>query len=157
MSDETTTQETATGPRATRTVETVDSVEPELAQYVRRSALLLDPSFPQSGDRGPKERGQWTNDDQTITYMQQVEELDGDKRGIRTIRLLRHRLPGEPNEGALRVIAVGLANDAVLEVRWNIIVSATEVRGQDAELKVDGANKDKCIADFRECFGVPLS
>jgi hypothetical protein len=119
--------------------------------------LLLDPSFPQSGDRGPKERGQWTNDDQTITYMQQVEELDGDKRGIRTIRLLRHRLPGEPNEGALRVIAVGLANDAVLEVRWNIIVSATEVRGQDAELKVDGANKDKCIADFRECFGVPLS
>jgi hypothetical protein len=84
---------------------------------VRRSARSLDPEFPQHGTRGPNERGQWTNDDGTITYMQQVEEFDDAGRGIRTIRLIKHATPGGPNEGALRIVAVGLANDAMLELR----------------------------------------
>jgi hypothetical protein len=157
MSTETTTIEMATGPRATQIAETVDVVEPEFVSFVRRAARRLDPSFPQSGQLGPTERGQWTDDDQVVTLMQQVEEFDDDGRGIRTIRLVRTGVPGGPHDGAVRVIAVGLANDAALEVRWNITISATEVRGKSAQLKVDGARKDVCIAEFREWFGVTAS
>ena len=150
-------KEFSEGPRAIHTVETVDAVEPELVNLVRGYARWLDPSFPESGERGPKERGQWTNDDQVVTYMQQVEEFDGDGRGIRTIRLLRHAVEGGPNNGALRVIAVGLPEGSTLELRWNNVVSAEDVRGLSAELTVDGPNKDKCIAAFNEWFGVTTS
>lgn len=148
------TYEVAKGPRATRTVETIDAVEPELVTFVRASARSLDPSFPQSGTRGPKARGQWKDDDQVPTLMQQVEELDTQGRGIRMIRTVTTRTPGEPHEGAVRVIAVGLPNGARLEIWWDIILSATEVRGTSIELTVAGEGKQKCIADFHDWFGV---
>lgn len=56
--------------------------------------------------------------------------------------------------GAIRIIAVGAANDARLELRWNFVASLTEVRGTTAELTVDGARHSDCVADFRRCFDV---
>ncbi|HTL34380.1 MAG TPA: hypothetical protein VL326_14735 [Kofleriaceae bacterium] len=149
--------ETAAGPFATRIVETLDAVEPELVTFVRTWARYLDARDLAEGTRGPKERGQWVDDDGITTYMQQVEDFDADGRGIRTIRLLRHEVEGGPNEGALRVIAIGLANDAKLELRWNVIVSPEEVRGTSAELTAEGAGREQCIAAFRDQFDVPTS
>jgi hypothetical protein len=142
----------STGVRATQVIETVDDVEPELVALVRRSVRWLDPSFPETGERGDNEGGQWTNDDGTVTQMQQVEEFDRSGRGIRTIRLLFDATGNDPQQCAVRVIAVGLPNDAVLEVRWNITVSTTEVRGNSAELTVRGANDEKCIREFGDWF-----
>lgn len=154
MTAETTIYETSDGPRAKQIVETVDAVEPAFVAFVRNCAThCQDPTFPQTGQRGPKERGQWANSDGSITYMQQVEEFDDAGRGIRMIRLIKHAAPGEPKEGALRMIAVGLPNNARLELRWEMVVSATEVRGTSLEIAVDGAGRDKCIAAFREWSG----
>ena len=141
---------TATGARATRTVESLDAIEPQLVAFVRGTARWLDPGFPQRGRRGSAERGQWTDDDQVQTLVQQVEELV-DGRGIRIIRLYRVATPGGPHEGAIRVVAIGLAN-AELELRWNFVASEADVRGTSAELTVDGAREDECVADFRAWF-----
>lgn len=151
------TYETATGPRATKIVESIDAIEPELVAFVRGTARWLDPSFPQRGRRGPNERGGWTDDNQVETLMQQVEVFDAAGRGLRIIRLYRVVTPGDPHEGAIRVIAVGLANDAKLELRWNLIASHLEVRGTSAELTVEGPHQDQCVADFHEWFGVTTS
>lgn len=144
--------ETAQGHRATRTVGTVDEVEPELATWVRKTARALDPGFPQSGTRGPKQKGQWETDGVT-TLMHLVEALDEHGRGIRIIRTIETGTEGEPHKGAVRVVAVGLPNNAQLEIWWDIIVSATEVRGTSIELTVDGECKQQCIAGFHDWFG----
>jgi hypothetical protein len=148
----TTTFETASGPRATKTVESIDVVEPQLTAFVRGTARWLDPFFPQHGTRGPNERGGWTGDDGIETQMQQVEELDAEGRGIRVIRLYRVTPPGGPFEGAARIVAVGLSEGVELELRWNFVASDTEVRGTSAELTVDGSGKEECVADFRQWF-----
>jgi len=146
--------EIATGSGATRTVDTIDLYEPVLISFVRSFARRIDSTFPEGGEVGPKERGQWTDDEKITTYMQQVEHFDGN-RGIRTIRLLRHAIEGGPNEGAVRVEAVGLEDGAQLELRWNIIASPDWVQGTSAELKIEchPAYRAQCIAAFQEQFG----
>ncbi|HEU4729934.1 MAG TPA: hypothetical protein VFT22_18685 [Kofleriaceae bacterium] len=169
MTDDTATFETASGPRATVTVETLDAIEPQLVAFVRGAARWLDPWFPQRGRRGPAERGGWTEGDgegggEVAITMQQVEELQGG-RGVRIIRL--SRAPASPaslaspaspgsggaHEGAIRVLAVGLADHARLELRWNFAASEHGLRGTSAELTVDGARREECVADFRCWFG----
>ena len=144
--------ETAQGPRATRTVETVDAIEPELVMWVRTTARALDPAFPQNGTRDRKQKGQWETDGVT-TLMHLVEELDEHGRGIRIIRTIETGTEGEPHKGAVRVIAVGLPNSTQLEIWWDIIVSAAEVRGTSIELTVEGERKQQCIARFHDWFG----
>jgi hypothetical protein len=151
---DTATYVSAAGPRATRSVATVDEIEPELVGFVRTAVRWLDPRFPQTGRRGPREGGNWTDDQQVETVMVQVEELAQDGRGLRIIRLYRVAPPGEASEGALRIIALGVANDARLELRWNFLASVTEVRGTSVELTVEGARHVECIADFHSWFDV---
>lgn len=143
---------TAAGPRATRVVERVDDIEPELLGFVRNAVRWLDPRFPQKGQRGQGVRGTWTNADNTETEMTQVEEMTPDGRGLRIIRLCRVVTEGEPCEGAIRVIAVGAANGARLELRLNFLASHTEVRGTSAQLTVDGPRCSECVADFLSWF-----
>jgi len=157
MSDETETCVVARGPLATRIVETVDQVEPELATFLRDSARRLDPAFPQSGQRGQGKRGQLTGDDGVKRLFTEVEELDSQGRGIRTVRTLNVGPEGGPHECAIWVTAVGLANDAKLTVRWDFITTAQEVRGLSAALFVQGLGTELCIAAFRELFDVPTS
>jgi len=143
---------TAAGPRATRSVATVDDIEPELVGFVRTAVRWLDPRFPQTGRRGSRERGAWTDDQQVETEMVQVEELAKDGRGLRIIRLYRITPPDGPYEGAIRIIALGVANNARLELRWNFVASETEVRGTSAELTVEGTRHVECVEDFRSWF-----
>ena len=143
---------TAAGHRATRSVASVDEIEPELIAFVRTAVRWLDPHFPQSGDRGPRQRGGWTDDQQVETEFVQVEEVTGDGRGLRILRLYRISPPGEPYHGAIRVVALGAANGARLELRWNFDASETEVRGTSAELTVDGELHAECVASFRSWF-----
>ncbi len=143
---------TAAGHRALRTVASVDEIEPELIGFVRTAVRWLDPRFPQSGGRRPGERGGWTDDQQVETEFVQVEELARDGRGLRIIRLYRITSPGGPYDGAIRIIALGAANGARLELRWNFVASEAEVRGTSAELTVDGARHVECVADFRSWF-----
>jgi hypothetical protein len=152
VTGDTATYVTAAGRRATRSVATVDEIEPELVAFVRTAVRWLDPRFPQTGRRGPREGGGWTDDQQVETVIQQVEELARDGRGLRIIRLYRIAPPGEPYDGAIRIIALGAANDARLELRWNFVASETEVRGTSAELTVDGARHVECVEDFRSWF-----
>lgn len=144
----------STGPRATRTAETIDPIERELVSFVRRTARWLDLEFPADGQRGPNERGQWTGDDGVVTMMQQVEAFDGNGRGIRTLRLMRVGPPGGPHESTLRVVAVGLANHAQLELDWSFTTTDQELRGTSAELTVSGAGEERCVAAFRDWFDV---
>ncbi len=109
---------TATGLRATRTVATVDDIEPELVGFVRTAVRWLDPRFPQKG----------------LLRLYRMTPIDG------------------PYEGAIRIIAVGVANEARLELRWNFVASDTEVRGTSALLIVEGARETDCIADFVNWF-----
>jgi len=143
---------TAAGRRATRSVASVDEVEPELLGFVRTAVRWLDPRFPQKGRRGSPVGGGWTDDQQVETVVREVEELAPDGRGLRIIRLYRMTPPGGPYEGAIRIIAVGAANDARLELRWNFVASETEVRGTSVELTVDGARHVECVADFHSWF-----
>ena len=143
---------TAAGPRATRTVPTVDTVEPELVGFVRSAVRWLDPSFPQKGIRGERVRGDWKDDQGVETEFTQAEELTSDGRGIRIIRVYRMTPPAPPWEGAIRVIAVGATNGARLEVRWNFIATESEIRGVSAELTVEGPRQFECIADFKSWF-----
>lgn len=143
---------TAAGPRATRSVPTVDAIEPELIGFVRTAVRWLDPGFPQKGRRTAAVKGGWTDDEQVETEMTQVEELTHDGRGLRIIRLYRMAPPEGPFEGAIRIIVVGAANDARLELRWNFVASETEVRGTSAELTVEGSRQYDCIEDFRSWF-----
>jgi hypothetical protein len=152
MTDDTTTFVTASGPLATRTVATLDAIEHQLVAFVRGTARWLDPDFPQRGRRGDAVDGSWTDDENVETVMQQVEELYLDGRGLRIIRLHRQQTPDGPHEGAVRVVAVGLADDAKLEVRWNFLASDTELRGTSAALMVDGARQVHCVADFQRWF-----
>ena len=57
-----------------------------------------------------------------------------------------------PYEGAIRIVAVGVANEARLELRWIFLASDTEVRGTSALLIVEGARESECIADFVSWF-----
>lgn len=150
--DDTATFVTAAGPRATRTVPTVDTVEPELVGFVRSAVRWLDPSFPQKGIRNQGVKGGWTDDEKVPTEFTQFEELSTDGRGIRIIRLYRMTPPAPPWEGAIRVIAVGVANGARLEVRWNFIADESEIRGRNAELTVEGPRYTECVADFQSWF-----
>ena len=84
--------------------------------------------------------------------MEQVEELYLDGGGVRIIRLYRLETPDGPHEGAVRVVAVGLANGARLEVRWNFVASDTDVRGTSTALMVDGVRRVQCVADFQRWF-----
>jgi hypothetical protein len=143
---------TSTGPRATRTIANVDDIEGELVGFVRTAVRWLDPRFPQTGHRGERGRGGWTGDDQVETEMTQLEELAHDGRGIRIIRLHRDVLIDDGYEGAIRVIAVGVANDQRLEVRWNFLATENEVRGKSALLIVEGERQSECIADFVSWF-----
>lgn len=155
---------TATGPLATRSVGTLDEIEPELVGLVRGWALWLDPGFPQTGRRGSHSRGSWVDglrvrgswidDHQVETEFVQVEELTPDGRGLRILRLYRitPQIPHGPYEGALRVVVEGAANNARLELRWNFVASETEVRGISAELTVKGSGHSECVADFRSLF-----
>lgn len=142
----------STGPRATRTADSVDPIERELVSFVRRTARWLDLGFPAKGQRGPNERGQWTGDDGVVTMMQQVEEFDSRRRGIRSIRLMRLGSPGGPHVSTLRVVAVGVANHAELVISWNFTTTDAELRGTSAELTVSGAGEERCVAAFREWF-----
>jgi hypothetical protein len=87
--------------------------------------------------------------------MQQVEELlDG--RGVRIIRLSRARrspTSSGSHDGAIRLQAVGLPDNAQLELRWNFDASEHALRGTSAELTVDGLHHEECVADFRRWFG----
>lgn len=157
MSDNTATFVTAAGHRATRSVASIDEIEPELIGFMRTAVRWLDPRFPQNGGRGPRERGDWTDDQQVKTEFVQVEERARDGRGLRIIRLYRITSPGGPYDGALRIIVLGAANDARLELRWNFVASETEVRGTSAELTVDGARRVECVADFRSWFDTDRS
>lgn len=152
MTDDRTTFVMASGPRATQTVATVAAIEPQLVAFVRGTARWLDPDFPQRGRRHDAVLGSWTDDEQVETVMQQVEELYLDGRGVRIIRVYRMETRDGPHEGAVRVVAVGLADDAKLEVRWNFLASGTEVRGTSVALMVDGARQVHCVADFQRWF-----
>jgi hypothetical protein len=146
---------TATGPRATRIVPTVDAIEPELVGFVRSAIRWLDPNFPQKGTRGEKVRGDWKDDQEVETEFTQVEELSNDGRGIRIIRVYRMTPPAPPWEGAVRVIVLGAAAGARLELRWNFIATESEIRGTSAELTVEGPRQFECIADFQSWFETP--
>ena len=150
--DDTSTFVTAAGPRATRTVPSVDAIEPELVGFVRSAVRWLDPGFPQKGVRGQGVKGGWTDDEKVETEFTQVEELSADGRGIRIIRVYRMSPPTPPWEGAIRVIAVGVANGARLEVRWNFVADESEIRGRSAELTVEGPRHTECVADFQSWF-----
>lgn len=152
MSDDTATFITATGHRATCSVASVDEIEPELVAFVRTLVRWLDPRFPETGRREPPVGGGWTDDQQIETQFQQVEELARDGRGLRILRLYRMTPPGGPFEGAIRIVALGAANDARLELRWNFVASEFEVRGTSAELTVEGAGQVECADDFRSWF-----
>lgn len=143
---------TSTGSRATRAVDTVDDIEGELVGFVRTAVRWLDPRFPQTGIRGERGKGGWIDDDQVEVEMVQEEELAKDGRGLRLIRLHRLIPIDGPYEGAIRVIAVGLDPELMLELRWNYIASYTEVRGTSAQLLVEGARQSECIADFVSWF-----
>ena len=143
---------TAAGPRATQIVPNVDTVEPDLVAFVRSAVRWLDPSFPQKGTRDKGVKGGWTDDQQVETEFTQFEELTSDGRGIRIIRLYRMSPPVPPWQGAIRVIAVGAANGARLEIRWNFIADENEIRGTTAELTVEGPRQFECIADFKSWF-----
>lgn len=143
---------TATGPRATRAVPNVDAIEPDLVAFVRSAVNWLDPGFPRKGQRGPRQAGGWTDDNQVETEFVQVEELAPDGRGLRIIRVYSLARPGEPYEGAVRVIAVGAADNAKLELRWNFLADEHEVRGTSAELTVEGPRYQECVADFQSWF-----
>lgn len=149
---ETATLVTAKGSRATRTIANVDDIEAELVGFVRTAVRWLDPRFPQTGHRGERGRGGWTGDDQVQTEMTQVEELAHDGRGIRIIRLHRDALVDGGYAGAIRVIAVGVANGELLELRWNYIATENDVRGTSAMLLVEGERQSECIADFVSYF-----
>ena len=142
---------TAAGRRATRTVANVDEIEPDLRGFVRSAVRWLDPGFPQKGVRGPGQHGSWT-DDQAATEFTQFDELSRDGRGLRIIRLYKTAPPGEPFEGAVRIIVVGAANGARLELRWNFLATENEVRGTSAELTVEGERQYDCIQDFQAWF-----
>ena len=152
MVNDTATFVTAAGPRATRTVPNVDAIEPELVGFVRSAVRWLDPGFPQKGIRDKGVKGGWTDDEQVPSEFTQFEELSSDGRGIRIIRVYRMTPPAPPWEGALRVIAVGAANGARLEVRWNFIADENEVRGTSAHLTVEGPRHTECVADFQSWF-----
>ena len=152
VTGETATFVTAAGHRATRIVASVDEIEPELVGFVRSAVRWLDPRFPQKGRRGQAVGGGWTDDDQVETAFKQVEELADDGRGLRIIRLYRIAPLDEPCEGAIRIIVLGAANDARLELRWNFLATETEVRGTSAELTVEGARHVECVEDFRSWF-----
>lgn len=151
-SDDTATFVTAAGPRATRTVPTVDAIEPELVGFVRSAVRWLDPSFPQKGVRDKGVKGGWTDDEKVESEFTQFEELSSDGRGIRIIRVYRMTPPAPPWEGAIRVIAVGAANGAKLEVRWNFIADENQIRGTRADLTVEGPRHTECVADFQSWF-----
>lgn len=140
------------GQRATRSVANVDDIEPEFVGFVRTAVRWLDPRFPQTGQRGQGVHGSWTDDEQVETEVVQFEELAKDGRGVRIMRLYRLTPPDGPYEGSVRVIAVGVADGARLELRWNFIASESEVRGTSAELTVHGARQFECIEDFRSWF-----
>jgi len=142
----------STGPRATRTADSADPVEREFVSFVRRTAHWLDPEFPTEGHRGPSERGKWTDDAGVVTLLQQVEEFDTQGRGIRSLRLMRLGPPSGPHESTLRVVAVGMANAAQLELCWNFATTDEELRGASAELTVSGAGEERCVAAFRDWF-----
>ncbi|MBA3460765.1 MAG: hypothetical protein H0T46_12430 [Deltaproteobacteria bacterium] len=146
---------TAAGPRATRTVPNVDAIEPELVGFVRSAVRWLDPGFPQKGTRGERVKGGWKDDQQVETEFTQVEEVTSDGRGIRILRLYRMTEPGPPWEGAIRVIALGAANGARLEVRWNFIANESGIRGTSAELTAEGPRHHECVADFQSWFATP--
>lgn len=150
--DDTATFVTSTGPRATRTVATVDEIEPDLVGFVRSAVRWLDPGFPQKGKRGPRQKGGWTDDAQVETEFVYVEELAPDGRGLHMFRLYRMTPSGGPWEGAVRVIVVGAANGAKLELRWNFLASESQVRGTSAELTVEGPRHTECVADFQSWF-----
>lgn len=124
---------TATGPGATRTVDSALAFEPLLVAFVRGTARWIDPWFPKRGRRGPPV---------ILDDVQQVEELDFEGRGVRVIR----------QDGALRIVAVGLV-DATIELRWSFAASGSEVRGTSAELVVEGPHHEQCVADFEHWFG----
>lgn len=46
VTDDAATFVTAAGPRATRSVASVDEIEPELVEFVRTTIRRLDPHFP---------------------------------------------------------------------------------------------------------------
>jgi hypothetical protein len=138
------------GARATRTVQTGADIERELMAFVRRTARWIDLEFPETGQRGPGERGQWTDDDGVVTLMQQVEELDANGRGIRSIRYMR---VGK-GDGTLSVVAVGLPNNAQLDVDWSFTNTAEGLQGTQAMLTVSGAGEERCIAAFNDWFDV---
>lgn len=123
----------ASGPAITRTVASVEAFEPLLVAFVRGTARWLDPWFPQRGRRG---------EPAIVDHAQHVEELDFDRRGVLLIR----------QDGALRIVAVGLEG-AVIELRWNFVASATDVRGTSAELTAGGPHCESCVADFETWFG----
>jgi hypothetical protein len=150
----------AKGPRALRVVESLDHVEQELVMFLRTSARWLDPTFPQSGERGTGQRGQFTGSDGLETLFIEVDEFDADGRGVRMTRYLYlGSVPdseeGE-NKGAFTAEAIGLTA-ATFTLRWEFITSAAEVRGAFAALFVSGAAKEQCIADFRDWFDVTTS
>lgn len=136
--------------RATAVVASLDAIEPEFTTFVRRCALLLDPSFPQSGWRNQTHQGQWKSADQVTTIMQEAEDLDEHGRGLQLVRTVVPRDPGDPHEGAFRVIAVGLVDDAKLELWWEVVATATEVRGVSLELSVEGTAAPACVTAFRD-------
>jgi hypothetical protein len=124
---------TAIGKGATRTVDSVEAIEPLLVAFVRGTARWIDPWFPQRGRRGPPT---------IVDNVPQSEELDFEGRGVRLIR----------EDGALRIVAVGLV-DATLELRWSFAASGGEVRGTSVDLVVTGLHHEQCVADFECWFG----
>ena len=135
------------------TVDSVDIIEPQLVVFVRGTARWLDPTFPPHGRRGLNERAQWTDDAEIETKMQRVTEFDMYQRGVEIIRLYRTDPPEGPCPGSIRVIAAGLPEGCVLELRWEFVASEHDVRGTSAELTVGGLNHGECLTDFRRWFG----
>ena len=149
---DTATYVTAAGPRATRVVSRVADIEPELIEFVRTAVRWLDPSFPQSGLRSGWVGGGWTDEEKVETEFVQAEELAPDGRGLRIVRVYRIAPDDQPFEGAVRVVALGAANGAHLELRWNFLADENQVRGTTTDLTVDGAGHLACVADFRSWF-----
>jgi hypothetical protein len=149
VTEDTAIYETATGPRATLAIESLDALEPQLVAFVRSSARWLDARFPQAGRRGPNEGGGWTEDSGAAVTVMQTEEL-AEGRGVRIIRLLRAL--GDARTGAIRIIAVGLAPPAQLELRWDFDAAEDGLRGTSAELTAEGAHHEECLADFHRWF-----
>lgn len=143
----------ASGPRATRVIANADEIEPELVGFVRNAVRWIDPKFPQKGQRGQGVRGSYTDPTTEVeTEMTQVEELAPDGRGIRIIRMIKIVTEGDPIEGVVRVVAVGVANGGQLELRWNFTATEWELRGGSAQLTVEGPRQEECIADFLSWF-----